>query len=66
MRHILKSQKDTEVLLAEATHIDAANRRVIFSDGSIDYDTLIVATGSMHQYFGHDEWEKFDRRIKDD
>ncbi len=64
MRHILKRQKNTEVLLAEATHIDAANRRVLFSDGSIDYDTLIVATGSSHQYFGHDEWEKFAPGLK--
>jgi NADH dehydrogenase len=64
MRHILKRQKNTEVLLAEATHIDAANRRVLFSDGSIEYDTLIVATGSSHQYFGHDEWEKFAPGLK--
>jgi NADH dehydrogenase len=64
MRHILKRQKNTEVLLAEATRIDAANRRVVFSDGSIDYDTLIVATGSSHQYFGHDEWEKFAPGLK--
>lgn len=64
MRHILKRQKNTEVLLAEATHIDAGNRRVLFSDGSIEYDTLIVATGSSHQYFGHDEWEKFAPGLK--
>lgn len=64
MRHILKRQKNTEVLLAEATHIDTANRRVLFSDGSIEYDTLIVATGSSHQYFGHDEWEKFAPGLK--
>src|SRR5271155_3792214 len=64
MRNILKHQKNIEVLLAEATHIDAANRRVIFSDGAIDYDTLIVATGSSHQYFGHDEWEKFAPGLK--
>jgi NADH dehydrogenase len=64
MRNILKRQKNAEVLLAEATHIDAANRRVIFSDGAIDYDTLIVATGSSHQYFGHDEWEKFAPGLK--
>src|SRR6202161_815139 len=46
LRNILKRHKNTRVLLAEATGIDAANRRVILSDGSIEYDTLIVSTGS--------------------
>jgi NADH dehydrogenase len=64
LRNILKKQKNTRVLLAEATQIDAANRRVILSDGAIDYDTLLVATGSSHQYFGHDEWQKFAPGLK--
>jgi NADH:ubiquinone reductase (H+-translocating) len=63
-RHILKNQKNTRVLLAEAIGIDVKNRRVMLSDGSIDYDTLIVATGASHQYFGHDEWEKFAPGLK--
>src|SRR5271170_3957755 len=64
LRNVLKSQKNTKVLLAEVTHIDAAGRRVILSDGEILYDTLIVATGTSHQYFGHDEWEKFAPGLK--
>ncbi len=64
LRGILKKQKNTEVLLAEAIHVDAAKRRVILSDGWLDYDTLIVATGATHQYFGHDEWEQFAPGLK--
>jgi NADH:ubiquinone reductase (H+-translocating) len=64
LRNILKNQKNMTVLLAEATRIDVANRRVILSDGEIPYDTLIVATGSTHQYYGHDEWEKFAPPLK--
>jgi NADH dehydrogenase len=64
LRNILKTQKNTRVLLAEATDIDLARRRVILKDGSVDYDTLIVATGSSHQYFGHKEWEKFAPGLK--
>jgi NADH:ubiquinone reductase (H+-translocating) len=64
LRQVLKKNKNTTVLLAEAIDIDAANRRVILSDGAIDYDTLIVATGSSHQYFGHDHWEKFAPGLK--
>ena len=64
LRNVLKKQKNTRVLLAEAAGIDAANRRVILSDGAVDYDTLIVAAGSSHQYFGHDEWEQFSPGLK--
>jgi NADH dehydrogenase len=58
LRQIVRKQRNTRVLLAEAVDIDAKNRRVILSDGELPYDTLIVATGSTHQYFGHPEWEK--------
>ena len=64
LRQILHKQKNTKVLLGEAVGIDTANRQVILSDGKIPYDTLIVATGSSHQYFGHDEWEKFAPGLK--
>jgi len=64
LRQVLRKQKNTQVLLGEAIHIDAAKRRVILSDGALDYDTLIVATGATHQYFGHDEWEQFAPGLK--
>ena len=64
LRNILKKQKNTRVLLAEATRIDAANKRVILSDGSVEYDTLIVSTGASHQYFGHEAWEQFAPGLK--
>jgi NADH dehydrogenase len=64
LRQVLHKQKNTKVLLGEAIHIDAPRRRVILSDGSLDYDTLIVAAGATHQYFGHDEWEQFAPGLK--
>jgi NADH dehydrogenase len=64
LRNILKKQENTRVFLAEAIGIDVARRRVILSDGAVEYDTLIVATGSSHQYFGHDEWEQFAPGLK--
>ena len=58
IRSVLREQKNTEVLLAEATAVDVGERRVLFGDGaSMDYDYLIVATGARHSYFGHDNWE---------
>ncbi|MGB0001152.1 MAG: FAD-dependent oxidoreductase, partial [Candidatus Acidiferrales bacterium] len=64
LRQVLKHNKNTTVLLGEAIDIDPATHQVILSDGAIGYDTLVVATGSSHQYFGHDEWEKFAPGLK--
>jgi NADH dehydrogenase len=64
LRTILKRHKNSRVLLAEAIGVDVANRRVILSDGAVEYDTLVVATGSSHQYFGHDDWEQYAPGLK--
>jgi NADH dehydrogenase len=58
LRFILNRQKNTNVLLGDVSGIDVTAREVVLSDGSrYPYDTLIVATGSTHDYFGHPEWE---------
>src|ERR1700724_2174454 len=64
LRSILKRQANTEVLMAEVTDIDVAGKRVLFRDGSVGYDTLIVATGAGHHYFGHKDWEKYAPSLK--
>lgn len=64
LRRVLRKQKNTKVLLGEAIDIDVTNHRVILSDGEVPYDTLIVATGSQHQYFGHSEWEAYAPGLK--
>jgi NADH:ubiquinone reductase (H+-translocating) len=58
IRAILSKQRNVRVLLAEATGIDLAAKKVVLSDGEISYDYLILATGVRHAYFGHNEWEK--------
>ena len=58
IRWLLRHQRNTTVLLAEVTSIDAERRCVVMHDGQeIDYDYLIVAGGARHAYFGHPEWE---------
>jgi NADH dehydrogenase len=57
LRATLRRQKNARVLLAEVIDIDVAGRRVLLTDGSVEYDTLIVAAGSRHHYFGNDQWE---------
>lgn len=64
LREILKNQKNARVLLGEASGIDVAGRRVLLKDGAVPYDTLIVATGARHSYFGHDDWGAFAPGLK--
>jgi NADH dehydrogenase len=64
LRAVLKRQKNTEVLLAEVTGIDVAGRRVLLRDGAISYDSLIVAAGARHHYFGNPQWEQFAPGLK--
>jgi NADH dehydrogenase len=57
LRSVLRRQKNARVLLAEVTGFDLDKRLVKIADGEIPYDSLIVATGARHHYFGHPEWE---------
>jgi len=57
LRAILRRYRNTRVVLGEAVALDPTARCVELSDGGgVEYDTLIVATGARHAYFGHDEW----------
>jgi NADH:quinone reductase (non-electrogenic) len=65
LRSIFRRQRNTRVLLGEAVAIDAERREVQLSDGApIPYDTLIVATGAHHSYFGRDDWAVFAPGLK--
>ena len=57
LRSILRKNANTTVLLGEAKGIDPARQEVLMADGGpIAYDTLIVASGARHTYFGNDAW----------
>ena len=65
VRHLLRDRKEVTTLLGEANEVDTENRRLVLADGGIlDYDTLVLATGAKHAYFGHDEWEPFAPGLK--
>jgi NADH:ubiquinone reductase (H+-translocating) len=57
LRGVLKRQENAEVLLGDVVGIDVANRKLALRDGELNYDTLVVAAGVSHQYFGNDQWE---------
>ena len=65
IRYLLRDRSEVTTLFATVSGVDAANRRVLLDDGdSLPYDTLVLATGARHAYFGHDEWETFAPGLK--
>src|SRR5688572_30121473 len=65
IRHILAHQRNATVLLADVKAIDPKESNVLLEDGSrMEYDYLIVATGTTHSYFGHAEWAPFAPGLK--
>ena len=65
IRSILRKFRNTEVLMDEVTGFQLHERRVQLKSGSeLEYDYLVLATGSTHSYFGHDEWSKLAPGLK--
>lgn len=65
LRSVLSKQQNTQVLLGEAVDIDPDGKKILLRDGAqVEYDSLIVSTGSQSTYFGHDEWKRFAPPLK--
>jgi NADH:quinone reductase (non-electrogenic) len=65
LRGVLSRQKNTQVLLGEATDMDPEAKRVMLRDGgSFEYDSLMVATGSQTSYYGNDSWREWAPSLK--
>jgi NADH dehydrogenase len=58
VRSILKCQRNVRTLLGEVTGVDTERRRLQLADGALEYDSLILAPGSVSSYFGNDGWER--------
>jgi NADH:quinone reductase (non-electrogenic) len=65
IRSILRKDKNVEVLMDEAVNFDIRSKRVFMKSGAeMEYDYLVVATGSTHSYFGRDEWAQIAPGLK--
>jgi NADH dehydrogenase len=65
IRTMLRSQPNTEVLMDEAMGFDLERRRIQLKSGAeLEYDYLVVATGSTHSYFGKEEWARLAPGLK--
>src|SRR5712672_2070217 len=65
IRYLLRDRPEVTTLFATVTGVDAGAKCVQLDDGgALPYDTLVLATGARHAYFGHDEWEPFAPGLK--
>lgn len=65
LRSVLSRQKNTRVLLGDVLDVDPVKKRVVLADGaSLEYDSLIVASGSQSSYYGHDDWRHWAPGLK--
>ena len=65
IRYLLRDRPEVTTLFANVNGVDPAAKLVLLEDnGTIAYDTLVLATGARHAYFGHDEWEPFAPGLK--
>lgn len=64
LRSVLRKSKNTKVLLGEVKDINPKTQEVILANEVVPYDTLIVATGANHSYFGKDNWKEFAPGLK--
>lgn len=56
LRAVLSRQKNAEVLMGEVTDINPEQQTIKLQDRELSYDSLIVATGVSHHYFGNEQW----------
>jgi NADH dehydrogenase len=64
IRSEFRNKKNVEIILGEVSSIDRKEKKVIFNGSYVEFDYLIVATGSRHSYFGKPEWEEFAPGLK--
>ena len=58
IRSLFARTRNIRVLKAEARQVDVAGRKVSTDAGEFQYDYLMIACGSQHAYFGHEQWER--------
>lgn len=64
LRRVLRAG-NIEVLLGDVAAIEPEQRTVrLEGEHEIPYDTLVLAAGARHAYFGHDEWAEFAPGLK--
>lgn len=58
IRAVLSNKKNVKVILDEAISVNRENQKIKLKNSEVEYDYLVISTGTKHSYFGKDEWEK--------
>jgi NADH:ubiquinone reductase (H+-translocating) len=64
IRHILREQRNATVLMEDVSGADVQNKLLHAKFGDVAFDYLVIATGAMHAYFGHDDWSAYAPGLK--
>src|SRR6516165_840211 len=64
IRSIVRHYPNVNVILANVSGIDVNRREVVAEGHHVPFDTLIIATGAQHAYFGHDDWAGYAPGLK--
>ena len=64
IRSLVRKYRNIDVLLDEVTGVDGPNKELLLGDTKLGYDFLVLACGSTHSYFGHNEWEEYAPGLK--
>jgi NADH dehydrogenase len=65
VRFLMRRRREVTTLLGTVAAVSAQDRSLTLDDGAVvKFDTLVLATGARHAYFGHDEWEQYAPGLK--
>ncbi|WP_283194363.1 NAD(P)/FAD-dependent oxidoreductase [Rhizobium sp. AN80A] len=65
IRHLYSDRPEVTTLLGDVSGVDTGAKSVLLRDGNVlRYDTLVLATGATHAYFGRDDWEPVAQGLK--
>ena len=64
LRSLFRRQQNCRVILGKAIDVDLQSNELILEDERVPFDTLVVAAGAKHSYFGRNEWERFAPGLK--
>ena len=65
VRRMFKNTKNVKVILDEVIDINRDSKNIKLSTGDVlNYDQLVVSTGSLHSYFGNDNWSQYSNGLK--
>jgi NADH dehydrogenase len=64
IRSLLSRHRNVRVLREEVRSVDLAARTLATASGTLAYESLVLACGAQHAYFGHEEWEEFAPGLK--